>query len=68
VPNPDTPRSGGELLPLLRTTDDRDIRLERPRLESLSAAQEAEAAELLATLFAIAARHRAGVQPQKEAA
>lgn len=61
-------RSGGELLPLRRTTDDEYIRLERPRLEPLTAAQEAEAVELLAELFATAARRQAGVGPQKEAA
>jgi hypothetical protein len=68
VPDPDTSRSGGELLPLRRTTDGQDIRLERPRLEPLTAAQEAEAVELLAALFASVARRRAGVRRQQEAA
>jgi hypothetical protein len=59
VPDPDLPRSGGELVPLRPTTDDREIRLEQPRLEPLTAAQEAEAVELLAALFAGAASRRA---------
>jgi hypothetical protein len=68
VRDPDLPRSGGELVPLRPTTDNREIRLELPRLESLTAAQEAEAVELLAALLAAAARHQAGVRLQKEAA
>jgi hypothetical protein len=68
VPDSDPQNSGGELVPLRRTTDDQDIRLERPRHEPLTAAQEAEAVELLAALFATAARRQAGVRPQKEAA
>jgi hypothetical protein len=61
-------RSAGELLELRPRTDDREVRLDPPRVELLTAAQEAEAVELLAALFATAARYRAGVRPQKEAA
>ena len=43
----------------LRRTDDHDVSLEPPRLEPLTAAQEAEAAVLLAALFAAAASCRA---------
>jgi hypothetical protein len=68
VPNPDTSRSGGELVPLRPTTDDREIRLEPPRLELLTAAQEAEAVKLLAALLAAAARRRVGMRRQREAA
>jgi hypothetical protein len=68
VPDPDTSRSGSELLPLRRTTDDQDVRLERPRVEPLTAAEEAEAVELLAALFATAAQRRAGTRPRQEAA
>jgi len=58
VPDPDAPR-GGTVVPLRSTTDRDEIVLERPKLESLTAAQEAEAVELLATLFAAAAKRRA---------
>jgi len=67
VPDPDRSRRGGELVPLRRMIDD-VVGLERPKLEPLTAAQEAEAVELLAALFATAARRQAGVRPQKEAA
>ncbi len=66
--DPDTPRSGGELVPLRPTTDDGEFKLEPARLEPLMAAQEVEAAELLAALFAAAARRRAERGPLKEAA
>jgi hypothetical protein len=46
------------LVPLRPTTDDREIGLEPARLEPLTAADEAEAVELLAALFAAAARRR----------
>jgi hypothetical protein len=49
---------GGKLVPLWPATEPGEIRLEPPRLEPLTAAQEAEAVELLAALFAAAARHR----------
>lgn len=67
MPDPDLPRSGGKLLPLRRMSDD-DVRLEPPTFEPLAAAQEAEAVELLAALFATAARRRDGVRPHEEAA
>jgi hypothetical protein len=59
VLKPDSGRRG-KLVPLRPTTHRHEIVLERPRLEPLTAAQEAEAVELLAALFAEAARHRAG--------
>jgi hypothetical protein len=68
VPDPDTSRNGGELMPLRRTSDDAEVRLEPPRLEPLTAAQEAEAAELLAALLAAAARRRANRGSLKDAA
>jgi hypothetical protein len=64
----DPSSSGGELVPLRRTIDDDELSLEPPRLEPLTATQEAEATDLLAALFATAARRRAGVRPRKEAA
>jgi len=67
VPDPDLPRCGGKVLPPRRMIDD-EVRLEVPRLERLTAAQEAEAVELLAALFATVARRRVGVRPQEEAA
>ena len=67
VPDPKASRSGGELVPLRRTIDDAELRLEPPRLEPLTAAQETEATELLAVLFAAASR-RAEESPMSEAA
>jgi hypothetical protein len=52
------PRRGGELVPLRAATERGEIVLKPPRLEPLTPAQEAEAVELLAALFAAAARHR----------
>jgi hypothetical protein len=57
VLKPDSGR-GGKLVPLRAATERGEIVLEPPRLEPLTAAQEAEAIELLAALFAAAARHR----------
>lgn len=54
---PDSGR-GGKLVPLRVATKRGEIVLEPPRLESLTDAQETEAVELLAALFAAAARHR----------
>lgn len=68
MPDSDTSRSGGELVPLRRTIDDDEFSLEPPRLEALTTAQEAEAAELLAALFAAAATGRGTQDPLKEAA
>jgi hypothetical protein len=68
MPDPDTSRSGDELVPLHRRITEDEVRLEPPRLEPLTAAQEAEAAELLAPLFATGARRRAERSPLPEAA
>jgi hypothetical protein len=59
VLDPDTSRSSGDLVPLRATNDAGEIGLEPARLEPLTAAQEAEAAELLAALFAAAGSRRA---------
>jgi hypothetical protein len=59
VPDLDTSRGGGDLVPLRPTSDDDELRLKPPRLEPLTATQEAEAVELLAALFAAAARRQA---------
>lgn len=51
--------SGGKVLPLCPTTiDDGEIRLGPARVEPLTAAQEAEAVELLTALFAAAWRRQ----------
>jgi hypothetical protein len=55
-------------VPLLRRTIDAEITLEPPRLEPLTPTQEAQAAELLAALFAIAAICRAERDRLQEAA
>jgi hypothetical protein len=57
VPDRNASRSSGGL-PLRRTIDDDEVRLAPPKLEPLTAAQEAEAAELLAAMFASAASRR----------
>jgi hypothetical protein len=67
VPDPDLPRSGGELVPLRLTIDD-EVRLEPPRLEPLTTTQEAEVVELLAALFVAAATRRGAKGSLKEAA
>jgi len=55
--DPDAPRGGGKVLPLRPTTiDNGEIRLEPARLEPLTAAQEAQAVELLTALFAATLR------------
>jgi hypothetical protein len=54
---PDSGR-GGKLVPLRPATERDVIVLEPPRLELLTAAQEAEAVDLSAALFAAAAKHR----------
>jgi hypothetical protein len=59
LPDSEPSRVAGELVPLRRPIDDDEIGLEPPRLELLTSAQEAKAAELLAALFAAAARRRA---------
>jgi hypothetical protein len=67
VPEPEASPSGDEPVPLRRTIDDDEVRLGPPRLELLTASQEAEAVELLAALLAAAAR-QPGARPLKEAA
>jgi hypothetical protein len=59
LPDSEPSRLAGELVPLRRPIDDVEVTLEAPWLEPLTSAQEAEAAELLAALFAAAARRRA---------
>lgn len=55
----DAPRGDPKVVPLrARTIDDGEIRLGPARVEPLTAAQEAEAVELLAALFAAAARRK----------
>jgi hypothetical protein len=55
----DALRSGGEVVPLRPTTiDDGEIRLGPVRVEPLTAAQEAQAVELLTALFAAALRRQ----------
>jgi len=59
MPDPDAPRGGGEVVPLRpKTIDDGEIRLGPVRVEPLTAAQEAEAVELLTALFAAALRRQ----------
>jgi hypothetical protein len=50
------------------TIDDGEIRLGSVRVEPLTAAQEAQAVELLATLFAVAARRRRTIDRPRRAA
>lgn len=58
MPDEDAPCGGANLVPLHpRTIDDGEIRLGPVRVEPLTAAQEAQAVELLAALLASAA-HR----------
>jgi hypothetical protein len=55
----DALHGGGKVLPLRRETiDDGEIRLGPVRVEPLTAAQEAEAVELLTALFAAALRRQ----------
>lgn len=50
---------GGNVVPLrLKTIDDGEIRLGPATVEPLTAAQEAQAVELLTALFAAALRHQ----------
>jgi len=57
--NDDAPRSDTEVVPLRsRTIDEGGIRLGPVRAEPLTAAQEAQAIELLAVLFTAAARRK----------
>ena len=55
----DAQRGGGKVLPLRpKTIDDGEIRLGPVRVEPLTAAQEAEAVQLLTALFAAALRRQ----------
>jgi hypothetical protein len=55
----DAPHGGGEVVPLRpKTIDDGEIRLGPVRVEPLTAAQEAQAVELLTALFAAALRRQ----------
>jgi hypothetical protein len=54
----DAPRGGKVTPPRVRTIDDGEIRLGPLRVEPLTAAQEAQAVELLAALFAAAGRRQ----------
>ena len=55
----DALHSGGKVAPLRpKTIDDGEIRLGPVRVEPLTAAQEAEAVELLTALFAAALRRQ----------
>jgi len=57
--DPDALSGGGKVVPLRpKTIDDGEIRLGPVRVEPLTAAQEAEAAELLTALFAAALRRQ----------
>jgi len=57
MPDEDAPRGDTNVVPLRpETIDDGEIRLGPVGVEPLTAAQEAQAVELLAVLFAAAAR------------
>jgi hypothetical protein len=67
--DPDALRGGGKVLPLRpKTIDDGEIRLGPVRLEPLTAAQEAQAVELLTALFAAALRRQRSSTPVRRAA
>jgi len=60
---------GGEVLPLRpKTIDDGEIRLGPVRVEPLTAAQEAEAVELLTALFAAALQRQRSTTRLRRAA
>ena len=59
MPDEDAPRGDTKVVPLRpKTIDDGEIRLGPVRVEPLTAAQEAEAVELLTALFAAALRRQ----------
>ena len=65
----DALHSGGEVVPLRpKTIDDGEIRLGPVRVEPLTAAQEAEAVELLTALFAAALRRQRSSNSLRRAA
>jgi len=65
----DALRGGGKVVPLRpKTIDDGEIRLGPVRVEPLTAAQEAEAVELLTALFAAALRRQRSCTSLRRAA
>jgi len=69
VPDDDALRGDTNVVPLRpRTIDDGEIRLGPVRVEPLTAAQEAHAVELLAALFAAAARRKSSSNRLRRAA
>ena len=65
----DAQHGGGKVLPLRpKTIDDGEIRLGPVRVEPLTAAQEAQAVELLTALFAAALRRQRSSTPLRRAA
>jgi hypothetical protein len=67
--DPDALRGGGKVVPLRpKTIDDGEIRLGPVRVEPLTAAQEAEAVELLTALFAAALLRRRSSTSLRKAA
>lgn len=68
MPDDDVPRSDTSVVPLRsRTIDDGEIRLGPVRVEPLTAAQEAQAVELLAALVAAAARRQGSARLRRAA-
>ena len=69
MPDEDAPCGDTNVVPLhARTVDDGEIRLGPVRVEPLTAAQEAQAVELLAALFAAAARRQDQARRRRRAA
>lgn len=67
--DPDALHGGGKVVPLRpKTIDDGEIRLGPVRVEPLTAAQEAEAVELLTALFAAALRRQRSSSSLRRAA
>ena len=65
----DALRGGRNVVPLRsKTIDDGELRLGPVRVEPLTAAQEAQAVELLAALFAAAVRRQRGPMRLRRAA
>jgi hypothetical protein len=65
----DALRGGGKVVPLRpKTIDDGEIRVGPVRVEPLTAAQEAEAVELLTALFAAALRRQRSSSSLRRAA
>lgn len=65
----DAPRDGGNVVPLRpKTIDDGEIRLGPTRVEPLTAAQEAEAVQLLTALFAAALQRQRSTTRLRRAA